>query len=365
MTRTEAYPNQRVTQVPSSQISDGGSAPGVWVADTAIPCLGCSRPTVIRVNKVPGHWGCISRMAPVTEQQPERDAFPDEVSMFRLLQDSITASRKRPVLRISTDDRVLEPWALITEPMRGEHRYRIDAPAGRTVKSLDRNGSYPAAMANVPVAAGPLRRTGAIAIDYTTGRAGIYRIPVFPWDKGPHPLGEISEQDSETWWISTPHLKLCMRLAARNRIPAPRIIDSWTANSVTNLFKEFSAHVSELRELARPDEDAYGEIKRKSSIAIRALWPKGSRSPFWRPDWSVSVRAEASVRHWVRADQAMQAGAELVRLGNVDEAAFLIPAKARGNWLPEPYHEGTGFGYVKTKGTMLAAEWNRPRRGTR
>jgi hypothetical protein len=246
--------------------------------------------------------------------------------------------------------------------MRGEHRYRVDAPAGRTVKTLDRNGSYVSAMGNVPVAAGPLRRTGGIV--YASGHAGIYQIPRFEWS-GPHPLGEIAEQDTELWWVATPHLRLCMRLAAHNRIVAPRIVDSWTGNAVTNLFKEFSARVSELRELARPDEDMYGEIKRKSSIAIRALWPKGSRSPFWRPDWSVSVRGEASVRHWVRADQAITAGAELVRLGAVDEVAFLIPPKARRTWIPEPYAEGTGFGYVKVKGTALAAEWNRPRRGTR
>ena len=79
------------------------------------------------------------------------------------------------------------------------------------------------------------------------------------------------------------------------------------------------------------------------------------------PDWSVSVRGEAAVRHWVRADQAVTAGAELIRLGNVDEVAFLIPKRARSSWVPEPYVEGTGFGYVKLKGTALAAEWNRPK----
>lgn len=283
--------------------------------------------------------------------------------MFRLLQDSITASRKRPVLRIAKEQREIEPWALIVETMRGEHRYRIDAPAGRTVLSMDRNGSYPSAMANVPVSAGPLNRMGSIG--YSTGHAGIYQIPRFDWPRGPHPLGEIAEQDSDLWWISTPHLRLCMKLAAHKRIEPPRITDSWTGSSVTNLFQQFSKDVSELREQARADADLYGEIKRKSSIAIRGLWPKGSRSPFWRPDWSISVRAEASVRHWVRADQAMEGGADLVRLGNVDEVAFLIPPRARRTWIPEPYAEGTGFGYVKVKGTALAAEWNRARRGTR
>lgn len=363
MTRTAVYRDHPVTQVSSPCISDGGFGAGVTVADTAVRCLGCQELTKVRVHGRPGHWGCLSRLTPVTEPEPERESTPDEISMFRLLQESITASRKRPVLRIARAERETEPWALIIESMRGEHRYRIDAPAGRTVKILDRNGSYPAAMANVPVAAGPLRRTGGIG--YATGHAGIYEIPRFAWSAGPHPLGEIADQNTDTWTVSTPHLRLCMRLAAHGRIPAPVIVDSWTGAAVTNLFKAFSAHVSELRELARPDEDAYGEVKRKSSIAIRALWPKGSRSPFWRPDWSVSVRAEASVRHWVRADQAVTAGADLVRLGNVDEVAFLTPKHARSTWIPEPYAEGNGFGYVKAKGTQVAAEWNRPRRGTR
>lgn len=283
--------------------------------------------------------------------------------MFRLLTESITASRKRPVLRIAKAEREIEPWALITETMRGEHRYRLDAPAGRTVKILDRVGSYPSAMSNIPVAAGPLQRTGEMP--YSTGHAGIYLIPRFEWPDGPHPLGEIAEQDSESWWVSTPHLRLYNRLATRGRVPAPRILDSWTNRAVTNLFKQFSADVSDLRERARADEDAYGEVKRKSSIAIRALWPKGARSPFWRPDWSVSVRAEAAVRHWVRADEALTAGAELIRLGNVDEVAFLTPPRARSKWLPDPYVEGTAFGCVTVKGTKLAAEWNRQRRAGR
>lgn len=363
MTRTEVYRDPPGTQVPSPCVSDSGAAPGVTVADTAVPCAcGCGDLTKVRVNGRPGKFLHLQQMAPAAEPEPEREASPAEISMFRLLTDSIVESRGHAVMRIAREQRETEPWALITEQMRGEHRYRIDAPAGSTVKWVDRNGSYPSAMGNVPVAGVPLRRTGGIG--YATGHAGIYLIPRFDW-QGPHPLGEIGDQNSELWWVSTPHLRLCMKLAAHKRIEPPRIVDSWTAPAVTTLFRRFSDHVSELREAARPDGDVYAEVKRKSSIAIRALWPKGSRSPFWRPDWSVSVRAEASVRHWVRADQAVTAGAQLVKLGNVDEVAFLVPKRARQNWLPEPYAEGAGYGYVTVKGTALAAEWNRPRRGTR
>lgn len=363
MTQTEAYREFPGAQVKSPLVSNSAGGAGVTISDTAVPCAcGCGTATKIRVFGRPGLYAHLDRMTPPAEPEPEREPSRDEVSMFRLLQDSITASRSRPVLRIAVKDRAVEPWALITERMRGEHRYRIDAPAKSTVKTLDRVGSYPSAMGNVPVAAGPLQRTGAIG--YNTGNAGIYLIPRFDWE-GPHPLGEISDQDCETWWISTPHLRLCMRLAAHHRIEPVRIVDSWTNRSVTNLFKQFSTDVGERREDARDNAEAYALVKRKSSIAIRSLWPKGARSPFWRPDWSVSVRAEAAVRHWARADQAIAAGAQLVKLGSVDEAAFVVPARARSNWIPEPYKEGTGFGYVSVKGTTLGAEWNRPRRASR
>lgn len=368
------------TQVETPSFANGG----ITTSAVKLPCVGCGHRTGVRVWGRPGHFACLTwrpgmpepqffpltaaykagfRSAATESAPDEREPAPEEVSMFRLLQESIEASRKHPVMRIAAGRRELEPWGLMTETMRGEHRYRVDAPAGRTVKLLDRNGSYPSAMGNVPVAARELQHTGPTT--YRTDQAGIYQIPRFEWPHGPHPLGEIAEQDDDRWWIATPHMRLCVRLTAAGRIQHTPVLDSYTAPAVTNLFKQFSADVSEARESNRQDPERFAEIKRKSSIAIRALWPKGSRSPFWRPDWSISVRAEASVRHWVRADQAITGGAELVKLGNVDEVAFLAPPRARSNWLPEPYAEGPGFGYVKVKGTQTATQWNRARRGDR
>lgn len=347
-------------QVDTPSLTDGAFV--VRVVKIAVPCTGCRRHTKIRVNGEPGHYGCIARRGgrPVPDE-PDREPAPEEQSMFGLLQESIAAARKRPVLRVSADARASEPWGLITETLRGEHRFRITDTGGHDVKVLDRNGSYPAAMGSVPVAVGLLEHTGPI--DYSTAHAGIYQIPRFGWPAGlPHPLGEIADDPGELWWVATPHLRLCIRLAAHKRSPAPRIVDSFAAASATTLFKRFSDGVFESRAASRHDPDAYAEIKRKSSIAIRALWPKASKSPFWRPDWSVSVRAEAAVRHWVRADQAIAAGARLVKLGSVDEAAFLIPPRARATWVPEPYVIGDGIGYVKVKSTMTADQWKRARR---
>lgn len=335
---------------------------GVSVVRNYRPCGGCGGDTLVRVNGQPGHYGHLTpRSAAVSAPagpDPAAEREPDavEVSMFALLQESIAASKKRPVLRVATVHRNTAPWSLMSETMRGEHRWRHAESVAGTVRIFDRNGSYPSAMANVPVSARELARTGAIG--YNTGHAGIYQLPSFDWEGGPHPLGEIGEQAGPAWWVTTPHLRLCMKLAATGRIPAFPILDSYTGPAVTNLFRQFSSDVSELREQTR-GTDGYDEVKRKSSIAIRSLWPKAARSPFWRPDWSLSTRAEAAVRHWVRADQAAAGGATIVKLGSVDEVAFVQPKNARQDWAPEPYKLGAGFGYVKVKATMPAAEWNR------
>jgi len=356
-TRTEGYRNRPVTQATTaraarSEILVGG--PGVAVARVLAPCGGCGIPTKIRVGGKPGHYKCLTSNNTVQEPGPE------EMSAFRLLKESILASRKHPILRIPADQRGDAPWTLITEMMRGEHRYRVDAPDGRVVMTLDRNGSYPSAMGNVPVAANKLLHTGPLT-EYSTTAAGIFQIERFGWADGPHPLGEIADNRDKAWWVSTPHLRLALRLVEDGRIPPVRILDSWTGVSASNLFKQYAVDVQNIRARAAADPEAYGDAKRQTSIAIRCLWPKGARSPFWRPDWSVSVRAEAAVRHWVRADQAQRAGGQLLKLGSVDEVAFALEEGA--DQPPVPYREGPGYGLVKIKTIVPAQAWNA--RGTR
>ncbi|WP_331733512.1 hypothetical protein OHU34_44555 (plasmid) [Streptomyces sp. NBC_00080] len=100
----------------------------------------------------------------------------------------------------------------------------------------------------------------------------------------------------------------------------------------------------------RADEgrgEPYKAYKTRLSIALRLLWPKRpeSRSPFWRPDWRMSMVAEASVRHWTVAFKAVQTGHTLIALRNVDAAIFWTPDETA----PDTYRIGTGFGEVKAK----------------
>ncbi|MET7457956.1 hypothetical protein ABZT03_40120 [Streptomyces sp. NPDC005574] len=62
-------------------------------------------------------------------------------------------------------------------------------------------------------------------------------------------------------------------------------------------------------ELIQAGGEPYKKYKTRLSVALRLLWPKRpeSRSPFWRPDWRMSMVAEASVRHWTVAFKAVQA----------------------------------------------------------
>lgn len=355
--------------VPNLQVLPPRFAPSVTKkvgADVTIArdlqvCPTCKIPTRIRVGGNPGHYVCLT---PVQATGDDPIEEREVKGAFQLLEESIRASRKHPLLRVPRADRELPPWTIITETMRGEHRWRRrDVPGGTMVTVLDRNGSYPSAMGNVAVAANKLVHTGPLADLNPRGSAGIFQIPAFDWlEPGPHPLGEIADDPlaDDRWWISTPHLALLRRLVRDGRIPQFGILDSWTGASVTNLFKQFSADMADARARAATHPAGYRDLKRQSSIAIRCLWPKGEgvRSPFWRPDWSVAVRAEAAVRHWARADQAVHNGAQLVRLGAVDEAAYVRPADAKRGWVPSCYTLGTHFGQVKIKDTVRAEVWN-------
>ncbi|MGW1507090.1 hypothetical protein ACWCQW_53460 [Streptomyces mirabilis] len=128
------------------------------------------------------------------------------------------------------------------------------------------------------------------------------------------------------------------------------IHDSWTGKANESLFKPFYTAAREARtELIQAGGEPYKNYKTRLSIALRLRWPKrpSQRSPFWRPDWRMSMVAEASVRHWLNAFKAVQEGHTLVALRNVDAANFWTP--------PGTYQIGTGFG-------VEAADGRRPAR---
>ncbi|MFE4629511.1 P-loop NTPase family protein, partial [Streptomyces mirabilis] len=308
------------------------------------------------------------------EDESETAVFP----ALRILKDSVTRSKMHPVPVIRLEDREDSPWPLISEDMDGEPRWvhpdvtstrvahvrdngkrvrrdQLDVPAsfGDGVLCLiDRNGSFPSACSAVPLAPNKLLHTGPLdAFDKT--KAGIYQIDIPDWDYPgmPHPLGRLIERpdDEGRVWVTTPHIKQLERLHREGHLTAPVTIhDSWTGKANESLFKPFYTAAREARtELIQAGGEPYKNYKTRLSIALRLLWPKrpSQRSPFWRPDWRMSMVAEASVRHWLNAFKAVQEGHTLVALRNVDAAIFWTPDETP----PGTYRLGTGFGQVKAK----------------
>lgn len=343
-------------------------------------CESCHEPMLVAIEGQRTHPTCPALPldqaddepadeSPATSPIPVSDEYDEPADEtlafngFRLMKDALAASRMHPVPRIRESDRESSPWSLITERMTGEHRWeRAELPMTGLVAVLDRSGSYPSAAGGTKVAANLLTHTGPLDEPRDAqGKplAGIFRIDHVPWvdPRIGHPLGRLARLDAGAeLWVTTPHLDLLYTLAAAGAIPRPVIRDSWTGRGTGGLFTAFSKAVREAREQHKNDPEAYVAVKRRSSIALRSLWPKESRSPFWRPDWSVSIRAEASVRHWVRAWQAVGHGAELLSIGSVDEVAFLAPDDADQSWAPAPYVIGSRFGQVKHKDVKIGDE---------
>ncbi|WP_199546316.1 DnaB-like helicase C-terminal domain-containing protein [Streptomyces sp. N35] len=308
---------------------------------------------------------------PGDEDEPEGTVFPG----LNILKDCMKRSKFHPLPVIAKKERDAEPWTLFREVMAGEPRWvhpdvtvekrkrgrqekgdksdRLIVPAslGDGLQCvIDRNGSYPSACSDVPLAPNVLQHTGPLD-EVTRKHAGAFQITVPTWrnPKMPHPLGRLAAEadDQGRVWASTPHVRLLQRLINSGFITEPLIVhDSWTGVANGSLFKPFYLKAREARtELIDAAGEPYKEYKYRVSVALRLLWPKGANSPFWRPDWRIALVAEASVRHWIAAHQAVQDGHTLIALRNVDEAVFWT----RTGEAPGNYTVGTGFGDVKVK----------------
>lgn len=308
------------------------------------------------------------------EDEPEGAPFP----ALKLLKDAVGRSKMHPIRVIRLEERESGPWPLISEHMDGEPRWvhpdvtstrvpfirengkrvrrdQLEVPDsfGEGVLCLiDRNGSYPSACSAVPLAPNKLLHTGPLEA-FDKANAGIYLIDIPEWNRTdmPHPLGRIIDRPDEQGrvWVTTPHIKQLLKLVREDHLAAmPAIHDSWTGKANESLFKPFYEAARKTRmELVQAGGDPYKAYKTRLSIALRLLWPKRKeqKSPFWRPDWRMSMVAEASVRHWTMAFKAVQEGHRLIALRNVDAAVFWTPADTP----PDTYRIGTGFGEVKAK----------------
>lgn len=233
-----------------------------------------------------------------------------------------------------------------------------EADGTQLVLTLDRNMSYPAACSSVPVAPNLLKPVDFKGDPKEAKLAGIVRIivPEWPREDLPHPLGRKA-RPGEQLVIPSGSLEELWALHRAGLLPEPEVTGAFLGKRNSSLFESFYQAVKTARADHADDPDMTLAIKRSSSVAIRLLWPKNAKSPWWRPDWYAALVGQAMVRHWIRARQAVDSGATLVGLGSVDEAAFLVPADADpATWLPEPYTRGTGPGQVKDKAITVHAD---------
>lgn len=322
----------------------------------------------------------------------EREFFGDEArrrssqGAYKLMRASLERSRMKPLPNVPKEPgkipglgiRSEAPWTLVTERMDGRHRWTAARlPEGGWVTALDRTGSFPSACSSVPVAPNVLHHTTDPAHLTAQARktvAGIWRILVPVWlEKGiGHPLGCLAEDGpGREVWVTSSHLEHLDTLASRGRIGPVTVLEAWAGRRSTSLFERFSEAVRKV--YAMPDSDERTAGKTGASQAIRALWTKEAPSPWHRPDWNVAIRAEASVRHWIRADQAVAAGARLLALGATDEALVWTADEPADGWVPTPYVLGTRFGEVKIKNPYKGApkaavpltDWKDSTRGNR
>jgi len=280
----------------------------------------------------------------------------------------------KPIPRVPPVEREGKPWSYVAENLDAHFKARMwegEIPEGTTnIILLDRNGSYMSAMSSVSVAPNKLTHSGALGADPLARKhlSGLFLVVIPEWDPAvrhnarvPHPLGRAIEgkEPGETAWITGPSMELLDKLAAEGRIKVADVVDSWTGRRNTSLFEGFYKWSVTVREAtAQEDVKVRTEAKRAMSRAVRALHPRQAKSPWWRPDWHRSVKAEAAARHWRTADRAVEGGAALISIGAVDETVWAVPAEveAPALWVPAPYRLGGGYGQVKHKELLVGGE---------
>jgi hypothetical protein len=281
------------------------------------------------------------------------------------MRNAIRASRMKPIPWIpppgherakpGMQTRDLPQWRAAEQVDTGAFAWRHpsigDLDGEQLVITIDRNMSYPSACSSVPLAPNVLRPVRLAGDPKDEKLAGVARIIVPEWDdpRLPHPLGR-NAVPGQPLVIPSGTLEELWALHRAGLIGEPQVTGAFMGRRNTSLFEPFYKAVVAARREHADDPAMTIAIKRSSSIAVRLLAPTSARSPWWRYDWYGALVGQAMIRHWIRGKQAVHAGAVLVGLGSVDEAAFLVPDGAdAATWVPEPYEAGTGPGQVKRK----------------
>jgi hypothetical protein len=197
----------------------------------------------------------------------------------------------------------------------------LERPAGPAV-SMDTYGSFLSSY-KTPLAIKPLVRYEG---EWTAKASGAVELltPEWPRTDIGHPLG--SDAKPGTWQVFwNPSVRLLQRLADMDEIEFPKIRQMFLRpmtyqNASENLLAAFQAEMKVARETYRegPESDY---IKAMYSAWLSSA-ANGTSNVFKRRDWTGSIRSEAFNRGWWHGFTAVQAGAEILAMGNTDEIVF-------------------------------------------
>ncbi len=212
-----------------------------------------------------------------------------------------------------------------------------DLPEGEPVTVLDVNAPHLDAMGTVQIAHSHLRRTGRWGLDVVQPvLPGYYLVTVPHWAFGGtivHPLGNNPRVvPGAALWICAPTLALLLELEAEGHVGRFEIVDSWTADTMTE-FRAWSERLRSLRgeyldrlEMARTTRDARFPAARVDAFreglsAALERMQTGEKCLTRRPDWAHTIHAQHAASTWRKAWRWTDSGRPLVAMADVTEIA--------------------------------------------
>jgi hypothetical protein len=244
-----------------------------------------------------------------------------------------------------------------------------DFPESATVRTLDTNGAYLAAISSATIAHSHLTRSGPLPGLDEPGDVmpGYYRICTPHWAFDGtivSPLGNSARVSAEEQlWVAGPTLILLLELVRDGYLGGVVITDSLTAQLSTT-FREWATRLRQVRTHILDDLDGavteddtalarerYDAFKTGYSSAL-SLMLTGTKCATRRPDWAHTVYAQHAASQW-RRGWRYTFGARLVSMGNMDEMVILDDdfQNALHSVKPPFRYDSTGriLGALKTK----------------
>lgn len=214
-----------------------------------------------------------------------------------------------------------------------------DLPEGEPVAVFGINGGYLAAMGDVAIAHSHLRHTGPLSALPPVNEIapGYYQISVPHWAFSGtivHPLGRSPRLEGESLWITAPTLILLLELEDEGHLGLFRILDSWTADTVTDLtswavrLRSLRTELLDLRDIAQTDAARAHASKRlaafeESYTDALDMMLTGQECHTRRPDWAHTVYAHHAASIWRAAWRWTDSGRPLAAMPAVGEIAVL------------------------------------------